>query len=121
MKILNLFAGIGGNRKLWGDEHKVTAVEYNKSVANIYQEFYPKDKVIIKDAYKYLLKYYKEFDFIEDHFEMYDFELLAVNVGNQLCNMEGLEMSIIKNIIGVEISVRDNMRIKEFIEIKQKR
>ena len=21
MKILNLYAGIGGNRKLWGDEH----------------------------------------------------------------------------------------------------
>ena len=22
MKILNLYAGIGGNRKLWGDEHE---------------------------------------------------------------------------------------------------
>ena len=29
MKILNLYAGIGGNRKLWGDEHEVTAVEIN--------------------------------------------------------------------------------------------
>ena len=27
MKILNLYAGIGGNRKLWGDEHQITAVE----------------------------------------------------------------------------------------------
>ena len=27
MKILNLYSGIGGNRKLWGDEHEVTAVE----------------------------------------------------------------------------------------------
>ena len=27
MKILNLYAGIGGNRKLWGDEHEITAVE----------------------------------------------------------------------------------------------
>lgn len=29
MKILNLYAGIGGNRKLWtpnGDEHDITAV-----------------------------------------------------------------------------------------------
>lgn len=25
MKILNLYAGIGGNRKLWGDEHDITA------------------------------------------------------------------------------------------------
>lgn len=27
MKILNLYAGIGGNRKLWGDIHHITAVE----------------------------------------------------------------------------------------------
>jgi len=27
MKILNLYAGIGGNRKLWGDEHEIVAVE----------------------------------------------------------------------------------------------
>ena len=27
MRILNLYAGIGGNRKLWGEEHEVTAVE----------------------------------------------------------------------------------------------
>jgi len=64
MKILNLYAGIGGNRKLWGDEHKVTAIENNKSIAKIYQDFYPNDKVIITDAKEYLLKHYKEFDFI---------------------------------------------------------
>lgn len=29
MKILNLYAGIGGNRKLWGSEHQITAVEYD--------------------------------------------------------------------------------------------
>ena len=27
MKILNLYAGIGGNRKLWGDGHDITAVQ----------------------------------------------------------------------------------------------
>ena len=27
LKILNLYAGIGGNRKLWGNEHDITAVE----------------------------------------------------------------------------------------------
>jgi len=64
MKILNLYAGIGGNRKLWGDEHEVTAVEIHPDIAKIYQEFYPKDKVIIGDAHKYLLEHYKEFDFI---------------------------------------------------------
>lgn len=64
MKILNLFAGIGGNRKLWGIKHKVTAVELNPEIAAIYQDFYPDDKVIIADAHEYLLKYFKEYDFI---------------------------------------------------------
>jgi len=64
MKILNLYAGIGGNRKLWGDEHEITAVEINSTIAKIYQDFFPDDKVIVGDAHKYLLEHYKEFDFI---------------------------------------------------------
>jgi len=64
MKILNLYAGIGGNRKLWGDEHEITAVENVPEIAKIYQDFFPKDKVIIADAHQYLLEHYKEFDFI---------------------------------------------------------
>ena len=64
MKILNLYAGIGGNRKLWGDEHEITAVEINPEIAKIYQDFFPNDKVIVGDAHQYLLEHYKEFDFI---------------------------------------------------------
>ncbi len=64
MKILNLYAGIGGNRKLWGDEHEITAVEYKPEIAAIYQDFFPNDKVIVADAHEYLLKNYREFDFI---------------------------------------------------------
>jgi len=64
MKILNLYAGIGGNRKLWGDEHEITAVEYNQEIADIYKDFFPNDTVIITDAHQYLLDHYKEFDFI---------------------------------------------------------
>ncbi len=64
MKILNLYAGIGGNRKLWGDEHEVTAVEYNQSIADAYKQFFPNDKVVVGDAHEYLLKHFKEFDFI---------------------------------------------------------
>lgn len=66
-KILNLYAGIGGNRKLWtpnGDEHDITAVEINPEIAKIYQDFFPGDKVIVGDAHQYLLEHYKEFDFI---------------------------------------------------------
>lgn len=64
MKILNLYAGIGGNRRLWGDEHEITAVENDDNTAKTYQHFYPKDTVIVGDAHEYLLKHFKEFDFI---------------------------------------------------------
>ena len=64
MKILNLYAGIGGNRKLWGNEHDITAVELNEKVAAKYLTLYPKDKVIVADAHEYLLDNYKDFDFI---------------------------------------------------------
>lgn len=64
MKILNLYAGIGGNRKLWGDKHEVTAVENNEEIAAIYKDFFPNDKMIVGDAHQYLLEHFKEFDFI---------------------------------------------------------
>lgn len=64
MKILNLYAGIGGNRKLWGDEHEVTAVEYKPEIATIYQDLFPNDTVIVADAHEYLVEHYKDFDFI---------------------------------------------------------
>ena len=64
MKILNLYAGIGGNRKLWGDTHDITAIELNPQIAKIYQDFFPKDKVIVADAHQYLLEHFKEFEFI---------------------------------------------------------
>jgi len=64
MKILNLYAGLGGNRKLWGDEHQITAVELDENIAKIYKDFFPNDEVIVADAHQYLLDHYKEFDFI---------------------------------------------------------
>ena len=63
MKVLNLYAGIGGNRKLWEDV-EVTAVEYDPKIAEVYQSFFPNDKVVVADAHQYLLDHYKEFDFI---------------------------------------------------------
>jgi len=64
MKICNLYCGIGGNRKLWGDEHEITAVEHDPKIAKIYQDFFPNDKVIVGDAHQYLLDHFQEFDFI---------------------------------------------------------
>ena len=64
MKILNLFAGIGGNRTLWGNEHDITAVDNDQQVAMIYLKRFPNDVVIVGDAYQYLEQHYSEFDFI---------------------------------------------------------
>ena len=64
MKILNLYAGIGGNRRFWGDEHEVTAVEYDPQIAAVYADLYPKDTVVVGDAHQYLLEHHDEFDFI---------------------------------------------------------
>ncbi len=64
MKILNLYACLGGNRYKWGDEHEITAVELDPELARLYQERFPNDTVIITDAHQYLLDHFKEFDFI---------------------------------------------------------
>jgi len=64
MKILNLYACLGGNRYKWGDEHEITAVELDEELARLYQERFPNDTVIVADAHQYLLDHYKEFDFI---------------------------------------------------------
>jgi len=64
MKILNLYAWIGWNRKLRWDEHDITAVEYVQEIADIYKDLYPNDTVVVWDAHQYLLEHFQEFDFI---------------------------------------------------------
>jgi DNA (cytosine-5)-methyltransferase 1 len=71
MKILNLYACLGGNRYKWdevakaaGIEIEVTAVELDEVAAELYQERFQNDKVIVADAHQFLLENYKEFDFI---------------------------------------------------------
>jgi len=67
MKILNLYACLGGNRYKWNEvkeDIEVTAVELDTEAARLYQERFPNDNVIVADAHQYLLDHYKEFDFI---------------------------------------------------------
>ena len=71
MKILNLYACLGGNRYKWdevakeaGIEIEVTAVELDKELARMYGDRFPNDTVIVADAHQYLLDNYKEYDFI---------------------------------------------------------
>ena len=60
MKVLNLYAGIGGNRKLWPKECEVTAVENNPQIVRIYHDFFQNDKVIVADAHEYLRLHYND-------------------------------------------------------------
>ena len=66
IKILNLYACLGGNRAKWDEvaDIEVTAVELDPEAARLYKERFPNDIVIVADAHKYLLDHYKEFDFI---------------------------------------------------------
>jgi DNA (cytosine-5)-methyltransferase 1 len=66
MKVLNLYACLGGNRYKWNElgNIEVTAVELDSEAARLYKDRFPNDTVIIGDAHEYLLKHYKEYDFI---------------------------------------------------------
>ena len=67
MKILNLYACLGGNRYKWNEvkeDIEVVAVEWDEELAKIYQDRFPNDTVIVADAHQYLLDHYQEFDFI---------------------------------------------------------
>jgi DNA (cytosine-5)-methyltransferase 1 len=71
MKVLNLYACLGGNRYKWnevadeaGIKIEVTAVELDEEAAKLYQERFTADTVIVADAHEYLLNNYKEYDFI---------------------------------------------------------
>lgn len=66
IKVLNLYACLGGNRYKWDEvaDIEVTAVELDSELARMYQERFPNDRVIVADAHQYLLDHYKEFDFI---------------------------------------------------------
>ena len=67
MKILNLYACLGGNRYKWNEVNndiEVTAIELDPEAAQLYKERFPNDTVIVADAHQYLLDYYKDFDFI---------------------------------------------------------
>jgi DNA (cytosine-5)-methyltransferase 1 len=67
IKILNLYACLGGNRYKWDEvapNLEITAVELDPEAARLYQKRFPNDKVIVADAHQYLLDHYKEYHFI---------------------------------------------------------
>jgi len=63
LRVLNLYAGLGGNSKKWAD-CDVVAVELDPKIAAMYKKLNPSHNVIVGDAHQYLLDHYEEFDFI---------------------------------------------------------
>lgn len=65
IKILNLYAGIGGNRKLWNNKNfEITAIENDEATAAQYQKMFPNDIVIVGDAHQFLLENFMNYDII---------------------------------------------------------
>lgn len=87
MNILNLFAGIGGNRALWGDNHYIEAIEDNEKIAKIYKKRFPNDTIIIQDAYQYFIENFHRFDILWASPPCTSHTILVgVNVGNRYNN-----------------------------------
>lgn len=65
MKILIGCAGIGGESELWNDtENLITHVEIDPKIGKVISDRKPNRKVIISDAFEYLLNHTTEYDFI---------------------------------------------------------
>ena len=111
MKILNLYAGIGGNRKLWGDEHEITAVEYDENIAQIYQDIFPNDNVVVADAHEYLRLNYQDYDFIWSSPPCPSHSRIRQNVGVLHLNYEALfpDLKLYQEII----FLKHHMEIKK--------
>lgn len=64
-KLLNLYAGVGGNVHLLDTElYDITSVELEANIAKVYAELHPNHELIIGDAHDYLINHFKEYDII---------------------------------------------------------
>jgi DNA (cytosine-5)-methyltransferase 1 len=107
MKILNLYAGLGGNRSLWSG-HEVTAVEYDPGIASIYQDRFPEDTVVIGDAHEYLAKHYAEFDFIWSSPPCQSHSSFRQNIGVRFRGVEPVypDMSLYQEILFLQYNCK---------------
>ncbi|MDR1196557.1 MAG: DNA cytosine methyltransferase [Endomicrobium sp.] len=63
INILNLYGGVGGNRKNWTNCN-VVCVENDPQIAAVYRDIFPDDTVFVCDAHQFLLNNLDGFDFI---------------------------------------------------------
>ncbi len=65
MKVLILYAGLGGESDLWDDnENQITHVEWDPAIAEVLATRKHNRTVIVADAHQFLLDHYQEYDFI---------------------------------------------------------
>lgn len=117
MKVLNGWAGLGGNRKLWQNV-EVTAVEINPEIAAIYQSLYPQDTVIIGDAHEYLLEHFKEFDYIWQSPECQTHSQIRFNLGvrNRPTKPVYPDMRLYQEVILLQTHLFNNPETKWVVE-----
>jgi DNA (cytosine-5)-methyltransferase 1 len=83
LRVLNAYAGIGGNRHLWPDEWIVRAIELDPRVAAEYASRYPQDTVIVGDAHAYVMEHGHEFDAVWTSPPCPTHSRLAINVAKR--------------------------------------
>jgi DNA (cytosine-5)-methyltransferase 1 len=117
LKVLNLYAGLGGNRKLW-ENVEVTAVEIDAEIAKIYQDLYPADKVVVGDAHEYLLEHFKEFDYIWTSPPCQTHSQIRFNLGvrNRPTKPVYPDMRLYQEIILLQTHLFDRLETKWVVE-----
>ena len=112
MKILNLYAGIGGNRKLWGSEHQITSVEYDEKIAAVYGDLFPEDELIVGDAHEYLRKNHEAFDFIWSSPPCQTHSSFRYNIGVRFRGVEPKfpDMRLYEEILFLQYHARGGVR-----------
>jgi len=109
LKALNLYAGIGGNRKLW-EGVEVTAVEFNPDIAKVYADLYPQDNLIVGDAHAYLAEHYSEFDFIWSSPPCQSHSSFRQNIGVRFRGVEPVypDMKLYQEILFLQSNCKSN-------------
>lgn len=85
LRVLNAYAGIGGNRHLWPANWKVTAVENDERVAGEYARRYPDDTVLVDDAHAVVMERAAHFDAVWTSPPCPTHSRLAINVAKRKC------------------------------------
>jgi len=108
-EVLNLFSGIGGNRKLWSGPVKVTSVENDSEIAAVYKKLFPGDELIEMDAIKFV-----------ETIDLTDFDIIVAcppcTTHSTFSRFQGVKVPDLKTLYGLKIYFDYNFGGKYIIE-----